>query len=304
MGTQTGSEFTIAFYESLPDAANQSNPVTTTSLPLVYVRVSNTLATSCYDIKPVAIIVNKLPNPTPIDGVICIDSETGTLLNPYTMYSNLPSSTYSFVWTNENGQTVGTGSSYQAVAPGIYTLVATHNYTGCSSQPIAITVTPSEPAIVSYAVSDDFSDSQSVTVTATGQGNNFEYQLDNGEFQDSPVFNNVRSGMHQITVRDKYGCGSTTIQALVVNYPKYFTPNGDGINDTWNIRDLAGQPNAFIIIYDRYGKILKQIKPDNSGWDGTYNGNMMPSDDYWFSVNYKNANQEESEFKAHFAMKR
>lgn len=304
LGTQTGSEFTIAFYESLPDAANQSNPVTTTSLPLVYVRVSNTLATSCYDIKPVAIIVNKLPNPTPIDGVICIDSETGTLLNPYTMYSNLPSSTYSFVWTNENGQTVGTGSSYQAVAPGIYTLVATHNYTGCSSQPIAITVTPSEPAIVSYAVSDDFSDSQSVTVTATGQGNNFEYQLDNGEFQDSPVFNNVRSGMHQITVRDKYGCGSTTIQALVVNYPKYFTPNGDGINDTWNIRDLAGQPNAFIIIYDRYGKILKQIKPDNSGWDGTYNGNMMPSDDYWFSVNYKNANQEESEFKAHFAMKR
>jgi gliding motility-associated-like protein len=304
LGTQTGIEFTIAYYESLTDAANQVNAVTTSNKALVYVRVNNTLATSCYDIKTVAIIVNKLPTPTPIDGIICIDSETGTLLNPYTMYSNLPASANTFVWTNESGQTVSTGSSYQAVLPGVYTIVATSKVTGCPSEPVNVTVTPSEPAIVSYTVNGDFADSQSITVVAIGQGNNFEYQLDDEPFQDIPVFDHVVSGIHTITVRDKYGCGSTTVQALVVNYPKYFTPNNDGYNDTWNIRDLADQKTAMITIYDRYGKVLKYLRPNNSGWDGTYNGSLMPSDDYWFSVSYKNKNNEEKEFKAHFAMKR
>jgi gliding motility-associated-like protein len=304
LGSQTGTEFTIAYYNSLVDAANQSNAVTSSINTTVYVRVNNTLAPNCYDIKPINLIVHKLPNPTPIDGVICIDSETGNLLNPYTMYSNLPSSTHTFVWTNESGQTVGIGSSYQAVLPGVYTLIATNNSTGCSSVPVAVTVIPSEPAIVSYTVSDDFSANQTVTVVATGQGNNFEYQLDEGPFQDSPIFYNVDSGMHQITVRDKYGCGVTIIEALVVNYPHYFTPNGDGYNDTWNIKDLSSQINALITIFDRYGKVLTQIRPHGIGWDGTYNGREMPSDDYWFSVSYKNANQEDREFKAHFAMKR
>jgi gliding motility-associated-like protein len=304
LGTQTGAEFTIAYYESMLNATNQSNALTSTTLSTVYVRVNNTLASSCYDIKPITIIVNKLPNPTPIDGVICIDSKTGTLLNPYTIYSNLSSANHTFIWTNETGITVGTHSTYQAILPGGYTLVATNNNTGCSSVPVSINVIPSEPAVITYTTSSDFSDNQSITVTATGQGNNFEYQLDSGNFQDSPIFENVSSGIHLITVRDKYGCGVSTTQAIVINYPKFFTPNSDGYNDTWNIKDLSNQPSAVITIYDRYGKIMSQIKPSNRGWDGTYNGNPMPSDDYWFAVNYKDANQEDKEFKAHFAMKR
>ncbi|MFN7676720.1 choice-of-anchor L domain-containing protein [Flavobacterium sp.] len=304
LGTQTGAEFTIAYYESLANATNESNAVTSTSLTTIYVRVNNTLAPSCYDIKTITIIVNKLPEPTPIDGIICIDSETGTLLNPYIIFSGLSTATHHFVWTNEAGATVGSGNSYQAILPGVYTLVATSIATGCSSVPINVTVSPSEPAIVTYTVSEDFADTQTITVVATGQGNNFEYQLDNGPFQDSPIFQNVSSGIHIITVRDKNGCGISTAQAVVINYPKFFTPNSDGYNDTWNIKDLSNQPSASILIYDRYGKILKQIKPSNSGWDGTYNGNLMPSDDYWFSVTYKDENQVEQEFKAHFAMKR
>ncbi|QBZ99131.1 T9SS type B sorting domain-containing protein [Flavobacterium sangjuense] len=304
LGTQTGSEFSVTYYESLANATTASNPITSTTQTVVYVRVSNSLAPNCYDVKPITIIVNKLPEPTPVDGIICIDSETGALLNPYTMYSGLSTGTHRFVWTNETGNTVGTASNYQATVPGVFTLVATINATGCASEPVNVTVSPSEPAIVTYEVSQDFADNQSITVTATGQGNNFEYQLDNGPFQDSNVFEHVSSGIHTVTVRDKYGCGSTSIQALVVNYPKYFTPNGDGYNDSWNIQDLSGQSSASIVIYDRYGKILTQIKPSNSGWDGTYNGRLMPSDDYWFSVSYIDENQVSQEFRAHFAMKR
>ncbi|MFN3753604.1 choice-of-anchor L domain-containing protein [Flavobacterium sp.] len=304
LGAQTGNEFTVAYYASLADASNQSNAIATTTLSTIYVRVSNTLATSCFDIKPITIIVNKLPEPTPIDGVICFDSETQTLLNAYNIFSGLSSATHTFVWTNEQGVTVGTGNNYTAVLPGVYTLVATRTSTGCSSEPVNVTVIASEPAVVTYTVTEDFSDSQYITVVATGQGNNFEYQLDNGPFQDSPVFENVLSGVHTITVRDKYGCGSTTIQAIVINYPKYFTPNSDGYNDTWNISNLSNQPSANITIYDRYGKTIKQIRPSGNGWDGTYNGNMMPSDDYWFVVTYTDENQTKQEFKAHFAMKR
>ncbi len=304
LGTQTGAEFNLAYYNSLTDAANQTNAITVTSNAVAYVRVNNTLAPNCYEIKPIAIEVNKLPVPTPIDGVVCIESATGHLLNPYILYANLPSAGYTFVWTDQNGQTVGSSNNYHAVLPGVYTVVATNNSTGCPSVPVSATVIASEPAVVAYTISQDFADSQNVTVEATGQGNNFEYQLDNGSFQDSPVFYDVSSGIHLITVRDKYGCGTVTLQALVLNYPKFFTPNGDGINDTWNIKDLAGQPTAMITIYDRFGKVITQIKPNSSGWDGTYNSRELPSDDYWFSVNYKNANKDNSEFKAHFAMKR
>ena len=304
LGTQTGAEFSVTYYESMVNAVNQTNAVTVSTLATVYARVSNSLAPNCYDVKPITIIVNKLPEPTPVDGIICIDSETGHLLNSYTMYSNLIAATHHFVWTDATGNTVGTSSTYQAILPGVYTLVATNIATGCASDPVNVTVTPSEPAIVAYEVSEDFAETQSITVTATGQGNNFEYQLDNGPFQDSNIFEDVASGMHTITVRDKYGCGSTTVQALVVNYPKYFTPNNDGYNDSWNIRDLSNQPSAKIIIYDRYGKMLTQIKPSNSGWDGTYNGKQMPADDYWFSVSYTDEHQMLQEFRAHFAMKR
>jgi gliding motility-associated-like protein len=304
LGNQTTSEFTIGYYPSLTDASNQTNAITSTTLSTVYVRVSNTLAPSCFDINPIAIIVNALPLPTAADGIICFDSETQTLLNAYTIHSGLSATTHTFLWTNETGTTVGTSTNYTAILPGVYTLVATRTATGCVSEPINITVSPSEPAVVTYTVVEDFADSQSIHITATGQGNNFEYQLDNGPFQDSPVFENVNSGIHTVTVVDRNGCGSTTIQVVVINYPKYFTPNGDGIHDSWNIKDLSDQPSAKVIIYDRYGKIITQIKPSGYGWDGTYNGNMMPSDDYWFSVSYTDENQVDQEFRAHFAMKR
>jgi gliding motility-associated-like protein len=303
LGTQTGSEFTIAYYETAADAANQVGAITSSTLTNLFVRVTNTLTDSCFDIKPITIIVNRLPEPSPVGGIICFDLDTQTLLNPYTMYSGLSSTTHTFVWANEAGETVGTNANYTAILPGTYTLVATSRATGCASEPVNVVVTPSEPAEITYTVDDEFQDLQSITVTATGEGD-YEYQLDNGNFQDSPTFEDVTSGMHLITVRDKNGCGVATLPAVVINYPKYFTPNGDGYHDNWNIRDLRDQPSAVVTIYDRYGKVLTQIKPNGNGWDGTYNGNMMPSDDYWFSVTYTDENQVNQEFRAHFAMKR
>ncbi|MFT6749492.1 MAG: gliding motility-associated-like protein, partial [Flavobacterium sp.] len=208
-----------------------------------------------------------------------------------------------FIWTDAAGLVIGNSSSYTAMLPGTYTVIATNTSTGCVSLPVTVVVNQSEPAEVSYVVNDDFGTNQSITITANGLGGVYEYQLDNGSFQDSPIFYNVISGMHTITVNDKNGCEPTIIEIIVLNYPPFFTPNGDGANDTWNIKDLFNQKDALIEIYDRYGKVLKQIRPSSSGWNGMYNNNMMPADDYWFTVHYS-YNNEQREFKSHFALKR
>ena len=92
---------------------------------------------------------------------------------------------------------------------------------------------------------------------------------------------------------------------MVMDYPLFFTPNGDGYNDTWNIVGIAMQPNAKIYIFDRYGKLLKQLSPIGTGWDGTFNGELVPTSDYWFTVEYNEPKTGASkQFKAHFTLKR
>ena len=119
----------------------------------------------------------------------------------------------------------------------------------------------------------------------------------------SVTFEIVSPGGHEVTARDKNGCGSVTEPVFVIDYPLYFTPNGDGNHDTWNIVGIGS--TAKIYIFDRYGKLLKQISPTGSGWDGTYNGNSMPSSDYWFTVEYDEPiTNQRKELKAHFTLKR
>ena len=303
LGNQTSSEFDVTYYANQSDAIAEINPIVSTNLQTVFVKVKNTLTTNCFDLKTITLKVNKLPEPTPLDGIICFDSETNTLLNPYTISSGLSSNIYTFQWLNEAGNLVGTGSNYVAILPGTYSVIARSSITGCSSEQIEVIVSPSEPAVLSYAITDNFSDNQTITVEATGVGGDYEYQLDFGSFQDSPIFDNVSSGDHIITVRDKNGCGNTTSKALVVNYPKFFTPNGDGFNDTWNIVDLKAQTNAIIYIYDRYGKLLREIRPNGQGWDGSFSGRDLPSSDYWFTIKYEEVGIQK-EFKSHFTLKR
>jgi gliding motility-associated-like protein len=169
---------------------------------------------------------------------------------------------------------------------------------------INVTVNPSN-AILSlvWTVTDAFVKNQTVTITSP-VGVNYMYQLDYGTFQANNVFENVSSGMHSITVKDINGCSAlTNSNVLVINYPKYFTPNGDTYNETWNIFDLKDLTNSGIFIFDRYGKLLKEISPKDTGWDGTYIGQPMPADDYWFTVEYSE-NNVVKKFKSHFSLKR
>jgi gliding motility-associated-like protein len=188
---------------------------------------------------------------------------------------------------------------------GSYVFTTDPNQCATASKTINVTVNPSNTLInVDWTVTDAFVDNQIITVLATLAGN-YLYQLDFGAFQTSPVFNNVSSGLHSITVKDANGCSSpiTINNVLVIGYPRFFTPNGDNYNDTWNIDGLKDQTASIIRIFDRYGKFLKEISPTGNGWDGIYNGQSMPSTDYWFVVDYADQNGFKK-FKSHFSLKR
>lgn len=255
----------------------------------------------------VTIAVDPLPLPSlPQDGYICFNAVTNAVLNPYTLQSGLSNTDYDFAWYVESGGTYNLisgqdQSSYVVIAPGNYGVVATNLATGCVSHMVTAPVGMTSPPLAMEVVSSEyFADNQSIAINVSPPGN-YEYQLDNGAFQSSNVFNNVSSGTHVVKVRNE--CDQIEKEAYLMDYPKFFTPNGDGYNDTWNIFALKGQANAKIYIFDRYGKLLKEISPSGKGWDGTFNQNILPSTDYWFSVHYKE-NDVEKVFKSHFALKR
>ncbi len=143
------------------------------------------------------------------------------------------------------------------------------------------------PVLDRIDVLDDLSDNNTIEVFVQGNGS-YEYAINGGEFQDSPVFQDVPPGQNTLVINDKNGCGTTNpIPFLVVGYPKFFTPNGDGIHDAWNILGIETLTDPVVFIFDRYGKLLKQLDETTVGWDGTFNGRPMPSSDYWFRLEYE-----------------
>ncbi len=250
-----------------------------------------------------SLIVNSLPIVTlPQDGYICLD-DAGNSLGSYTLIANLSSASHTFVWSNSNGIIPGqTRNNFRATQPGPYSVVATNNITGCSATANTTIDSHLPPGIVSATVSSYFSETQTVTVNVSPPGI-YEYKLDFNPYQDSNVFTNLSMGIHEIWVRDIFSCGIKKITVQIIDYPNYFTPNGDSIHDTWNITELKNQPNSYIDIFDRYGKLIKQIKPSGQGWDGTYNGNPLPATDYWFTVYYTELNTNQK-FSSHFSLLR
>lgn len=115
------------------------------------------------------------------------------------------------------------------------------------------------------------------------------YKLDN----DSTIIDGLRfssyTGEHELIIIDKNGCQSIVpfvieLRLPNIHIPAFFTPNGDGLNERWEIDSIEYYPDALIQIYDRYHKLLIEYKGHELGWDGMYNGHPMPSDDYWYYI--------------------
>ncbi len=317
---QDPAVYEVTFHETL-ESAEAGSPVI--SFPYtniinpqrIYARVTNTAnpyTPQCYAVAEIILKVEQLPEVL-LDGDyrLCVDENGNPIAeeegspSPPVIDTGLDPALYTFVWEFNGVIVVGeNGPSIIALQGGEYTVTYTEIATNCEGSATA-TVTVSSPPFTYEAnlVTGAFSDNPIVEVIATGDGT-YQYQLDSGPFQDSNIFENVDPGNHTITIKDIYGCGSVTIEVGVIDYPPYFTPNADSYHDTWNIIGIAtGDPTAKIYIFDRFGKLLKQLSPLGTGWDGTYNGKPLPSSDYWFRVEYTE-NGTNKEFKGHFTLKR
>jgi gliding motility-associated-like protein len=255
---------------------------------------------------PKIITVNVYPPPNPIlvGGNICVEQSSGNTIRSYILDSGLNNATHHFEWTH-NGVVIpgATSSTYEARLAGDYSVVATNNQTSCVSSEVFTTVTAIFiPTAMTATGTDAFSENASIVVNVVGGTGPFLYQLANGPLQTSNVFSGLGGGTYTVKVIDEYGCTDLETEVTLIDYPKFFTPNGDGYNDFWNIFSLSEQP-AEISIFDRYGKLVKQISTRGVGWDGTYNGQLLPSTDYWFTVDYTE-NKIPKIFKAHFSLKR
>ncbi len=254
----------------------------------------------------VAITINPVPTVQIQGGAICVDA-SGAVLNPLQLDTMLSTTDYSFQWYSLSNNTTTvlpeTAATYMATTPDKYGVEITDLITGCKSGIVsAEVVLMPKPESLVLETSTYFADAQVIYANVMPVGV-YEYQLDGGNFQLSNVFGGVSSGTHTVTVRDLNQCGELSESVELLDFPRFFTPNGDTYNDTWNIFELGNQANAKIYIFDRLGKLLKQLSPVDPGWDGTFNNKDLPATDYWFVVYYKE-NNEDKTFKSHFALKR
>ena len=309
---QDPANFTVSYYNTLEDAEASTNALATsfdnTSNPqVIFARVDNdtTVEDQCYDITDVTLLVNLLPEFTLEDSyTACVDVNGTELVPPTVMEINLPASQYTYEWLDPTGALVATTATYTPLMGGTYIAIATDIITGCRRE-VTTEVIPSSPAIVEALVTTlAFAEEHVIEANAVGSGD-YEYRLDDGPWQLDGTFTNVSPGEHTVTVRDLNGCGIGTKSVLVIDYPRFFTPNGDGYNDTWQIIGIDTRPLSTIYIFDRYGKLLKQLSPLSQGWDGTFNGKALPATDYWFTVKYEEPGTEIIKtFRAHFSLKR
>lgn len=286
--------YTFSYYSTFSAAENQlvANQITNFSnynLALgdnkIYARINSN--TPCYAIvelrltllsKPKIIIPDVLPICE--NNTISIDAGSGF---------------DTYLWSNG-----ATTQSIIVANPGDFSVTVTDYYAAfyCSSTK-NFTVKKSNIATINSIDTQDWTDNQNtISVFVTGAGD-FEYSIDGIHFQDSNQFSNITNGQYTVSVRDKNGCGTVTHEVYLLMYPKYFTPNGDGFNDTWNIKFSDLETNLTIKIFDRYGKLLR-VLIQNGAWNGTINEQELPSDDYWFIVTRANG----KEYRGHFSLKR
>jgi gliding motility-associated-like protein len=236
------------------------------------------------------------------DELVCSNLPTFTKNLDAGLSDGSATNNYSYAWSF-NGNAISGATNYTLTVntAGLYTVKVINNQ-GCY-RTRTLTVVASDIAKITNVNIVDLAESNSISVAVTGSGD-YVYNLDDefGAFQSENIFTNVSAGIHTVFVKDLNGCGVTPKEVAVLGIPNFFTPNDDGHNDFWNIKGVNTFFNTKTIInvFDRYGKLIKQISPLTEGWDGTFNGQQMPVTDYWYSIQLEDGRV----VKGHFALKR
>ena len=264
---------------------------------------------NCYTEKEFKLTIYPLLDLILEDVIICEDYDTNKPIIPVEIKSGLDPIKFSANWFFE-GQLVGAGVNYIAKSKGTYQIepirIVPENGNDCNYNPTEVSVISSAPKAKITYLTDGFSDKTSVRVDFINYGlGNYIFQLDNNDFQTGDTFTDLETGIYTITIRDtKNICPDVKLKFTALTYPKFFSPNNDGINDYWNITDLKNNPEAIIKVYDRYGSLITYFKASEEGWNGFHkNGKSSLPNSYWFKVDFI-FDEEPTSYQAYFSLER
>ncbi len=308
LGTsQDQDDYNVTFHSNPIDASTgdhkltspyeNSNPIET-----IYVRIQNKNTLCVNDDANFQVIINSLPDfivTTP--QILCLNNA------PLKIYVENPIDVYTYVWTDENGNIISMNDNADVNTAGKYKVIATTtNGTMCTREE-TIVIIESNPAVLENSFitivdeGNNIGSKNNLSISIDTINNDlgpgdYQFSILNTEddtrtpfvgFQDEPLFENLEGGIYQIIVNDKNGCTpDETLLVSVIQFPKFFTPNEDGDNDFWVVKGANKDfyPNSSINIFNRYGKLVAQLEVDDQGWNGTYNGKTLSSDDYWYNI--------------------
>jgi len=301
---QDPDDYNVSFHISQADADSGDLPIASpytnsNNIETIHVRIQNKSTSCLNNTATFDVIVNSLPN-------FMVNSAQILCLNdtPKNISIENPEAIYSYIWNDASGNEISTEDNLNVTTGGNYTVTATTTDGTNCSRTETIVITESNPAILlasfitivdqgnNIGSEDNLSIVIDVINNDLGPGD-YQFALRNDDqntttsYQDEPLFENLEGAIYTIIVNDKNGCvPDATLQVSVLQFPKFFTPNGDGSNDTYRVKgaNKTFYPNSSINIFNRYGKLVAQIPIDSQGWNGTYNGKKLSSDDYWYNI--------------------
>jgi gliding motility-associated-like protein len=289
-----------AFYTSLHDLSLEQHEITGnyySSSRTVYVRIEE--ANQCQGVEEFELRVNQTPLPQiPEEVILCTDNPPLPLKAPvgYDIYR----------WHSASGELISENAEVELNATGDYTLEVGYRYdqnntfTYCTSF-TDFKVVGSNQALIQDIEVSDLTENNTLSVSVAGDGE-YLYSLDGITYQNEPYFEGLEAGIHRLYIQDQLGCGIRKKDVAIIGYPKFFTPNSDNHNDLWKLYGVNEEFNAdaAIYIFNRYGALVAEVRPESDGWNGTVNGTPLPASDYWFKLQLPNGRIH----TGHFSLKR
>ncbi len=280
-GLHEAIEQDYEFFESEAEAESGINvlsspyALSTQSSHTLYVKITNT-TTGAYVIYPIQINIQTPPEIDIPASVTLCQGES------YMIDTQLNTDDYTFEWFQDDSFLIeDSGNTLALSESGNYRVIVTPISFDCSNE-ASVEVTFSETEIQTVEISEN-----SAEVIALGTNPPFSYSVDGVNWQEDSTFNNLSTGTHSFFARNSEGCLSEVFY-ISIGDSNAITPNGDGINDVYYFPYLQDYTEAYIKIYDRYGKALvNRPLQINDYWDGYFNGRALPTDSYWYQITQK-----------------